>query len=43
MVFDFSKSHDVTSSVFIDGIEIERVLDFKYLGTFFSEDLEVAH
>ena len=40
MVFDFSKSHDVTSSVFIDGIEIERVLDFKYLGTFFSEDLK---
>ena len=40
MVFDFSKSHDVTSSVFIDGIEIECVLDFKYLGTFFSEDLK---
>ena len=39
MVFDFSRSQIVTSSVFIDGAEIEKVFDFKYLGTFFSEDL----
>ena len=39
MVFDFSKSHHVTSSIFIDENEIESVLDFKYLGTFFSKDL----
>ena len=39
MVFDFSKSNTVTSSAFIDGTEIEKVVDFKYLGTFFSEDL----
>ena len=39
MVFDFSRSQNVTSSVFINGAEIEKVFDFKYLGTFFSEDL----
>ena len=33
MVFDFSKSHDVTSSIFIDGLEIECLVDFNCLGT----------
>ena len=39
MVFDFSRSQNVTSSIFINGAEIEKVFDYKYLGTFFSEDL----
>ena len=39
MVCDFSRSQNITSSVFINGAEIEKVFDFKYLGTFFSEDM----
>ena len=39
MAFDFSTSQNVTLPVFINGAEIEKVFDFKYLGTFFSEYL----
>ena len=39
MVCDFSRSQNITYSVFINGAEIEKVFDFKYLGTFFSEDM----
>ena len=40
MVLDFSRTHTVTSSVFIGIQEIEKVCDFKYLGTIFSDDLK---
>ena len=40
MVIDFSRSFSVESAAFIDSKEIEKVISFKYLGTFFSEDLK---
>ena len=36
MVFDFSRTYDVTSNVFIDNKPIDKVLEFKYLGTILS-------
>jgi len=40
MVFDFSRTYDITSNVFIDNKPIAKVLEFKYLGTIFSHDLK---
>jgi hypothetical protein len=40
MVFNFSRRHSITSSVFMNGFTIEKVSNFKYLGTIFSEDLK---
>lgn len=40
MVFDFSRTYDVTSNVFIDNKPIDKVLEFKHLGTIFSHDLK---
>jgi len=33
MVFDFSRTYDITSNVFVDNKPIAKVLEFKYLGT----------
>ena len=40
MVIDFSRTFSVESAVFIDNKQIEQVLSFKYLGTFFNNDLK---
>ena len=40
MIIDFSRTFSVELPVFIDSKVIERVCTFKYLGTFFSEDLK---
>jgi len=40
MVFDFCRTYDITSNVFIDNKPIAKVLEFKYLGISFSHDLK---
>ena len=40
MIFDFSRSKEVTSNVFIDNNPVEKVQCFKYLGTIFNDDLK---
>ena len=40
MVVNFSRTKQVTSSVSLDGKDIEKVNNFKYLGTYFSNDLK---
>lgn len=40
MIIDFSRSFSVDSSILIDRKKIEKVDSFKFLGTFFSEDLK---
>ena len=40
MVVSFSRTHFVQDYIFIDGRLIEKVNDFKYLGTFFNVNLK---
>ena len=40
MVVSFSRSYGIYDYLFIDNNVIEKVEDFKYLGTFFSCDLK---
>ena len=40
MVIDFRKSSATVSDLFIDGVEVERVNEYKYLGTALDNKLK---
>jgi hypothetical protein len=42
LVFDFRKSPSIVSDLFIDGLKVERVTEYKYLGTILDSKLNFS-